>query len=60
MAIIIVSGTPGTGKTTLAKKLLKLTGYIYIDVKKIISKYNLSDEIDEDLCEYIKSIIFMR
>jgi len=24
------------------------------------SKYNLSDEIDEDLCEYIKSIIFMR
>ncbi len=35
---ILVSGTPGTGKTTIAKKIAKQKCYKYIDVNKIISK----------------------
>ena len=41
MKIIIVSGTPGTGKTTIAKKLAKKLNYHYIDVNKLISEYKL-------------------
>lgn len=40
MKVIIVSGTPGTGKTTIAKNLAKEKNYEYIDVNKIIEIYN--------------------
>ena len=36
--IIIISGTPGTGKTTFAKKIAKEKNLEYIDVKKIIEQ----------------------
>ena len=36
MVVIIVSGSVGTGKSTLSKKLAKKTGYGYIDVSRII------------------------
>ncbi len=45
--IIIVSGTPGTGKTTFAKKLAKEKNYKYIDVKKLINEKNLSEGYDK-------------
>ena len=45
--IIVVSGTSGTGKTTIAKKLAKKLKAKYIDVKKIIDKYKLSEGIDK-------------
>ncbi|MEM4397386.1 MAG: AAA family ATPase [Candidatus Woesearchaeota archaeon] len=38
--VIIVSGTPGTGKTTIAKKIAKEKNYEYIDVNKIIKEKN--------------------
>lgn len=44
--IIIVSGTPGTGKTTIAKKIAKERNAEYIDVNKVITKYNISDGYD--------------
>jgi len=34
--IIIITGTPGTGKTVLAKKLANLLNFTYIDVNQII------------------------
>ena len=46
MNIIAVSGTPGTGKTTLSKKLSKKLNLYYLDVNKIISEYKLSEGYD--------------
>jgi adenylate kinase len=40
--IIAVSGTPCTGKTTLAQALAKRLGYQYVDVKQIIEDRHLS------------------
>ena len=48
MTIIIVSGTPGTGKTTFAKKIAKEQNLKYIDVKEIIKKNDLVDEFDKE------------
>lgn len=45
--IIIVTGTPGTGKTTLAKKIAKNKNLKYVDVSKLIKENNLSDGFDK-------------
>ena len=45
-SITLVSGTPGTGKTTLAKKLSEIMKFAYIDANKVIAKYNLSEGYD--------------
>ncbi len=47
MKVILVSGTPGTGKTTYAKKLAKEKNYVYVDVNKIIDKDNLVTDYDK-------------
>lgn len=46
MKTMIVTGTPGTGKTTIAKKLSKKLGYYYLDVNKLINKYKLYEGYD--------------
>jgi adenylate kinase len=52
--IIIVTGTPGTGKTHYAKKLANDKNYCYIDVNALIKKYNLSEEYDDELsCDVV-------
>ncbi len=43
MKAIIVTGTPGTGKTKIARRL----GKKYIDVNKIIEKNKLKEEYDK-------------
>lgn len=47
MKTIIITGTPGTGKTTLAKNLAKRLDYYYVDVNKFISKNKLSEGYDK-------------
>jgi adenylate kinase len=49
MTVIIVTGTPGTGKTTYAKKFAKDKNYEYIDVKEVIKENNLSENHDDEL-----------
>ncbi|MFO8015617.1 MAG: AAA family ATPase [Candidatus Woesearchaeota archaeon] len=44
--IMIVTGTPGTGKTTYAKKLAKDKGYKYVDVNDVMEEENLSEGYD--------------
>lgn len=46
--IIIVTGTPGTGKTILAKKLAKALNHKYIDVKALLEKSNICDGFDSE------------
>ena len=47
MKVIVVSGVPGTGKTTISKKLAKKLNLYYLDAHKIISKYKLSEGYDK-------------
>ncbi|MDD5499603.1 MAG: AAA family ATPase, partial [Candidatus Nanoarchaeia archaeon] len=42
---ILITGTPGSGKTSMAKELSKLLKLPYIDVKKIIK--NNPETIDK-------------
>jgi len=54
MKAIIITGSVGTGKTTLAKKLAKENNLIYIDVNKLIKQQNLSEGFDKKRdCEII-------
>ncbi|MFH0868046.1 MAG: AAA family ATPase [Candidatus Woesearchaeota archaeon] len=46
MKVLVVTGTPGTGKTTLSVKLAKKLDFCYIDVNKIVEKYALSEGYD--------------
>lgn len=46
MRIIIVTGTPGTGKTRTAKRLAREKGYKYFDINKLIRENNLREEYD--------------
>lgn len=47
MRVIIITGSVGTGKTTLSKKLAKKLNFHYLDVDKIIKKYNISEGYDK-------------
>jgi broad-specificity NMP kinase len=46
MNVLIVTGTPGTGKTTLSVKLAEKLDFYYIDVNKIVRKHKLSERYD--------------
>ena len=47
MKIIIITGTPGTGKTALAKILAKELNFKRINLSEIIDKKNLCEAYDE-------------
>ena len=47
MKIIIVTGTPGTGKTLLSRKLASKLNFHYIDANRMIRKYKLSEGYDK-------------
>lgn len=46
MKVITVSGSPGTGKTTIAHLIEKKLKYAYVDVNKMIDEHNICDEYD--------------
>jgi hypothetical protein len=45
---ILITGTPGTGKTTLADSLASRTGFSHIDVGKLVKDKDLHDGRDEE------------
>lgn len=47
MKAVIVSGTPGTGKTTLAKKLAKKFKARYININRLVKPYELAESYDK-------------
>ena len=47
MEVICVTGTPGTGKTPIAKKLAKKLDFYYLDVNESIKKHKLSEGYDK-------------
>ena len=47
MKIIIVTGTPGTGKTLLSRKLAGKLNFHYIDANNIVRKYKISEGYDK-------------
>jgi adenylate kinase len=54
MKVIIVSGSVGTGKTKLSKKLSKALNYSYIDVSNLIKSKELSEGYDsKNKCEIV-------
>ena len=46
MKTVVITGTPGTGKTTISKKLAKKLDYYYLNVNRLISQYKLSEGYD--------------
>ncbi|MCD4759444.1 adenylate kinase family protein [archaeon] len=54
MKVVCVSGSVGSGKTTLSKKLSKALNYEYVEVIKLIKENNLSSGYDkENQCEIV-------
>ena len=49
---IVITGTPGTGKTTLSK-LLSEEGYSFIEVGKLVKEEKLYDYFDEETDSYV-------
>jgi len=49
----LVTGTPGTGKTALAKKLSLLLDYTYFDVSLFVKKSHLYSSYDQKRQSYV-------
>ncbi|EGG20952.1 hypothetical protein DFA_00821 [Cavenderia fasciculata] len=45
---ILITGTPGTGKTTLAESIAQTFGYKHIDVSSLVKEKDLHDGFDEE------------
>jgi len=54
--IVIVTGTPGTGKTKVAKKIAKKYKLKYVDIGEVVKKNKLYDKYDKKLDTYIVDV----
>ena len=50
---ILVTGTPGTGKTTLSQNLAQSLGMNHIEVGKLVKEKELHDGWDEEFQSYL-------
>lgn len=44
--VIIIGGTPGTGKTTIAKKLAEKINGIHVDISKLVERERIYRKVD--------------
>lgn len=44
---ILITGTPGVGKSTLCKQLSEITGLQWLEISKIANEFNCLEEFDE-------------
>ena len=54
--IIVVTGTPGTGKTKVAKEIAKLFGLKYFDLNSFVKKKKLYEKYDKKFDTYLVDI----
>jgi adenylate kinase len=50
---ILITGTPGTGKTTLSKNVAETAGLNHIEVGQLVKDKSLHDGWDEEFQSYI-------
>ena len=50
---ILITGTPGTGKTTLAEAVAQQSGFQHIEIGKWVKELNLHEGWDSELSCYI-------
>lgn len=53
MDVIAVTGTPGAGKTHIAKRLSGLLGFLYVDINREVKKHRLYEEYDPESRSFI-------
>ncbi|EPR79583.1 putative nucleotide kinase [Spraguea lophii 42_110] len=53
MSHILISGTPGVGKTTLCKKLSSELNLKHIDISNFIKEEKIYEEYDDELDTYV-------
>jgi adenylate kinase len=46
---IIITGTPGVGKTTHCEQLASSTGLIHLNVNKVVKERDCEDGFDDEL-----------
>ncbi|MBI2577092.1 adenylate kinase family protein [Candidatus Woesearchaeota archaeon] len=53
MKVIVITGTPGTGKTFLAKRLSRLLEFPIISGAALIKRFNLAEKFDRKRKTYV-------
>ena len=53
LANVLITGTPGTGKTSLASLLATQTGFKHVEIGRYVKEHDLHDGWDGDLSCYI-------